>query len=349
MATKHLREPKKEKVNTGYIVLPTLAKKPTAEVVDDDSFEEPEAAAVVSMDSRPNTGLIPLNSTSSRPASRAIASKSSANISSDMPLHEEHKPAVEEEPGANVEDLLKGFDKTCALCVQTFPKKSLEMKVLWKHVIALRRSWNPALVPKVITALDQSITMYNLVNVCAFCAQFFDPDFPGGIAYPQQEPAKAHPSGVVGAIIEEKKPFLKYLDTRHLDNTKSAMTRANTTNALLTQLHTSGLPHTAGNAQRLSISSANSSLCLSGISAAPESTGSGERWWEGVLGDSDCSDIEGLSFKDGESSLGGNSSGDDSRNYLRSASVLMSRARARRAVAIEKEMELQSGVLMEQR
>ena len=42
-------------------------------------------------------------------------------------------------------------------------------------------------MPKVIEALDQSITMYNLVNVCAFCAQYFDPDFPDGIASPQRE------------------------------------------------------------------------------------------------------------------------------------------------------------------
>ena len=29
--------------------------------------------------------------------------------------------------------------------------------------------------------------MYNLVPVCPFCAQFFDPDFDGGIAFPQRE------------------------------------------------------------------------------------------------------------------------------------------------------------------
>jgi hypothetical protein len=41
-------------------------------------------------------------------------------------------------------------------------------------------------VHKEIEALDQTISMYNLFNVCLFCAQFFDPDFPGGIAYPER-------------------------------------------------------------------------------------------------------------------------------------------------------------------
>lgn len=53
-----------------------------------------------------------------------------------------------------------------------------------------RRSWDPELVPKEIQALDQSITMFNLVKVCAFCAQYFDPEFPGGIAAPEREPKR---------------------------------------------------------------------------------------------------------------------------------------------------------------
>lgn len=42
-----------------------------------------------------------------------------------------------DEANAADEDLL-GFRKVCALCIQSFPKKALEMRVLWKHVITLR-------------------------------------------------------------------------------------------------------------------------------------------------------------------------------------------------------------------
>lgn len=31
-----------------------------------------------------------------------------------------------------------GFNRTCALCIQSFPKKSVDIRVLWKHVIDLR-------------------------------------------------------------------------------------------------------------------------------------------------------------------------------------------------------------------
>lgn len=38
---------------------------------------------------------------------------------------------------------------------------------------------------KEIRSLDNTISMYNLVDVCLFCSQYFDPDFPpDGIAYP---------------------------------------------------------------------------------------------------------------------------------------------------------------------
>ena len=32
--------------------------------------------------------------------------------------------------------------------------------------------------------MENNISMYNLVYVCQFCYQFFDPDFDGGIAFP---------------------------------------------------------------------------------------------------------------------------------------------------------------------
>lgn len=55
-----------------------------------------------------------------------------------------------------------------------------------------RSTWDAKLVSKEVRMLDNTISMYNLVNVCVFCAQFFDPDFPDGIAYPVRVDRKAH-------------------------------------------------------------------------------------------------------------------------------------------------------------
>jgi hypothetical protein len=42
--------------------------------------------------------------------------------------------------------------------------------------------------------MENNISMYNLVYVCQFCYQFFDPDFDGGIAFPVrvESPAVRH-------------------------------------------------------------------------------------------------------------------------------------------------------------
>eukprot|EP00981_Chlorochromonas_danica_P004376 scaffold875_cov183-Ochromonas_danica.AAC.3 len=76
------------------------------------------------------------------------------------------------------------FHRLCALCELRFPRSAVEMQVLRKHIVTLRTSWDPNLVSKEVRSLDNTISMYNLVYVCVFCAQFFDPDFPDGIAYP---------------------------------------------------------------------------------------------------------------------------------------------------------------------
>ena len=76
------------------------------------------------------------------------------------------------------------FFKICALCELRLPRSSMEIKVFRKHVVKLRSSWDPKLVSKEIRSLDNTISMYNLVDVCLFCSQYFDPDFPDGIAYP---------------------------------------------------------------------------------------------------------------------------------------------------------------------
>lgn len=46
---------------------------------------------------------------------------------------------------------------------------------------------------KEVRLLDHTISMYSLVHVCTFCSQFFDPDFPDGIAYPVRMPSPVRP------------------------------------------------------------------------------------------------------------------------------------------------------------
>lgn len=87
-----------------------------------------------------------------------------------------------------------GAARTCALCSHTFPRNATAMQVLWKHVIRIRRRWDPDgtlhLLPKDLAQLEQGTSMFNLVHVCGFCHQFFDPDFEGGIAFPSQQKKK---------------------------------------------------------------------------------------------------------------------------------------------------------------
>ena len=83
-----------------------------------------------------------------------------------------------------------GAPRSCALCSFTFPRSATAQQVLWKHVITIRRRWDPdgklGLLPKELGQLEQGTSMFNLVHVCGFCHQYFDPDFEGGIAYPNQ-------------------------------------------------------------------------------------------------------------------------------------------------------------------
>ena len=60
-----------------------------------------------------------------------------------------------------------------------------------------RNSWDPSLVSPEVRLLDHTISMYNLVTVCTFCAQFFDPDFPDGIAYPVRVDSPVRRNSVV--------------------------------------------------------------------------------------------------------------------------------------------------------
>ena len=81
------------------------------------------------------------------------------------------------------------FKRICALCNVQFPKDAVSSSVIYKHIVTLRRHWDPKLVSEQVILLEQNMSMYNLVPVCVFCSQFFDPDFPGGIALPSSESA----------------------------------------------------------------------------------------------------------------------------------------------------------------
>ena len=80
-----------------------------------------------------------------------------------------------------------GAPKICTLCGKRFSYASMFNKVLFKHIISIRRHWDPALVSKDIQMLEQGTSMFNLVPVCMFCTQLFHPDFSGGIFFPIQE------------------------------------------------------------------------------------------------------------------------------------------------------------------
>jgi len=61
--------------------------------------------------------------------------------------------------------------------------------------------------------------MYSLVHVCLFCSQFFDPDFPGGIAFPTRTDVPVPKTkDTLGAIASQSlnSPMIKYYDTRYL-------------------------------------------------------------------------------------------------------------------------------------
>ncbi len=79
-----------------------------------------------------------------------------------------------------------------------------------------RTRWDPALVPKEVRSLDNTISMYNLVCVCAFCAQYFDPEFPDGVAFPIRVPARQSTrSKIRGSMSMESEQLIPYYDNRY--------------------------------------------------------------------------------------------------------------------------------------
>ena len=99
--------------------------------------------------------------------------------------------------------------RVCSLCNLKLPRSSVEIQVMWKHVIDLRKSWDPTLIPRSIEMMDQTISMFNLVRVCYFCSQFFDPDFDGGIAFPIRDSKTSKETGALVSINSQKTTSVK--------------------------------------------------------------------------------------------------------------------------------------------
>jgi hypothetical protein len=72
--------------------------------------------------------------------------------------------------------------------------------------LCYRRSWDRNLVSKDLDLLDNTISMFNVVRVCVFCAQYFDPDFPGGIAAPQRQLEIDPKSSVMAKFFDQRYP-----------------------------------------------------------------------------------------------------------------------------------------------
>jgi hypothetical protein len=81
---------------------------------------------------------------------------------------------------------IDSMKKNCFLCLHRYPSKSLTCKVLLKHIVTLRKEWDPALVEKFNGDLSLGMSLFNLVPVCAFCSQFFDPEYDDGVTPPSK-------------------------------------------------------------------------------------------------------------------------------------------------------------------
>lgn len=103
-------------------------------------------------------------------------------------------------------------------------------RVFRKHILDLRASWDPKLLPNNIGHLDNTMSMYNLFDVCVFCSQFFDPDYEGGIFSPhKRSPTKktrntlglkdiiAAPSHTQAVTAAEEKKYQSLMQDKGLD------------------------------------------------------------------------------------------------------------------------------------
>jgi hypothetical protein len=122
----------------------------------------------------------------------------STTASPDSPKKITLPPLVSAPPHGDQSESVKPLPFICTLCTKKFACIPT-FKVMFKHVVTLRKSWDPdgklGLVSKEILMLEQGTSMFNLLNICGFCSQFFDPEVDGGISYPvQNKKAKKTPS-----------------------------------------------------------------------------------------------------------------------------------------------------------
>ncbi len=106
------------------------------------------------------------------------------------------------------------LNRVCGLCGYRFPSASVEIKCMKKHIIDLRKSWDYNLVKDELESFENNVSMFNLTNICLFCSQYFDPDCPDGVSYPNQEkkvtskPPSAHAKAAQRPVpITELVPF----------------------------------------------------------------------------------------------------------------------------------------------
>ena len=104
------------------------------------------------------------------------------------------------------------FKKSCALCLYKYPLTSLNNMVLLKHVVDLRRIWNPKLVTKFEGRLAEGMCLYGLVPVCNMCNQYFDPDFESGISPPSQSKGDKTEES---SILKPRKEPIEFYDNRY--------------------------------------------------------------------------------------------------------------------------------------
>ena len=57
---------------------------------------------------------------------------------------------------------------------------------LYFNLYNCRTELDPELGNKFAAHLMQGLSPFNLVYVCKFCTQFFDPDMPDGVKYPER-------------------------------------------------------------------------------------------------------------------------------------------------------------------
>mmetsp|Transcript_23164 Transcript_23164/g.33959 ORF Transcript_23164/g.33959 Transcript_23164/m.33959 type:complete len:1078 (-) Transcript_23164:146-3379(-) len=110
----------------------------------------------------------------------------------------------------------ESYKKNCSLCLHRFPATSLTNKVILKHIVTLRRGWDEKLVTKFNGDLALGMSLFNLVPVCVFCSQFFDPAFEDGVTPPSKSTVEAHVKKKKQDVMSKKQRALtEFYDQRY--------------------------------------------------------------------------------------------------------------------------------------